>query len=77
MEAVSQEMVAWKGSLTLDEVSDPTVLHAGKMGDHFELKLLDCRDTPLIDAIVRHIDGITIQIVGREALPDCDQTELT
>ena len=62
--------IAWKGRLVLDDVVDATFL-AGKTGDHFELRLLECEDEPVIPAVVRHIDRMVVSLVGREPLPDC------
>ena len=60
--------IVWKGQLVLDDVLDHTFL-AGKMGEHFELKLLDHDDTPMVPVVVRQIDRMKVELVGRDELP--------
>lgn len=40
-------------------------------GEHFELRLLDCKIEAVIPAIVRNIDRMVVSLVGRESPPDC------
>ncbi len=65
--AAGEKRVRWRGTFTLEEVDDPTVLGSGRTGDHYTLVL----DTGAeLDAAIRHIDGMQLELVGASDLPN-------
>lgn len=55
----------WKGTLGLSEIDDHNFL-VGKTGDHFEIVLEDTEGRPRLNAVVRQIAGLNIELTASD-----------